>query len=90
VRSHTTTAFRNAFDGLPVEIQERARDAFAAFVADPHHPGLRLKRVHPTEQIYSARVTRSYRALAVLEDGDVWIWFWIGSHADYDKLLSRL
>jgi hypothetical protein len=23
-------------------------------------------------------------------DGDVAIWFWIGSHADYDKLLEQL
>jgi hypothetical protein len=30
-----------------------------------------------------------YRALGVKE-GDEIIWFWIGSHADYDRLLSRL
>jgi hypothetical protein len=30
-----------------------------------------------------------YRALGVRE-GDEIIWFWIGSHADYDRLLSRL
>ena len=28
-------------------------------------------------------------ALAVRE-GDVWIWFWIGSHAEYDRLLTQL
>jgi len=60
------------------------------FRANPRHPGLRLKRIHPTQPIYSARVTRSYRALAVVEEDDVWIWFWIGSHSDYDKLIGRL
>ena len=30
-----------------------------------------------------------YRALAVL-DGDLAVWFWIGTHADYDRLLRSL
>jgi len=36
--------------------------------------------------ICSARVGARYRAVG-LRDGDVIIWFWIGSHADYDKLM---
>ena len=36
-----------------------------------------------------ARVARSYRAPAIRE-GDHWIWFWIGTHADYDRLLSTM
>ncbi len=39
-----------------------------------------------TEPIYSVRISRGYRALG-LRDGDLVTWFWIGSHADYDKLL---
>lgn len=39
--------------------------------------------------IYSARVGLGYRALAVREGG-TWIWFWIGNHADYDRLLRNL
>ena len=35
------------------------------------------------------RVGRDYRALGALDENDL-IWFWIGSHADYDKLLSQL
>jgi hypothetical protein len=46
-----------------------------------------FKRVHATEPIYSVRITRGYRALG-LRDGDLVTWFWIGSHADYDKLLA--
>ena len=87
--SETTRSFRRAFDGLPAEVQERARDASARFREDPWHPGLRLKRIHASEPIYSARVTRSYRALAIRE-GEHWIWFWIGSHSDYDRLVRSL
>jgi exonuclease SbcD len=50
---------------------------------------LRFKQVHPTEPIYSVRISRNYRALGVRED-DAMIWFWIGSHADYDDLISRM
>ncbi|WP_446686561.1 ParE family toxin-like protein [Rhizobium laguerreae] len=51
---------------------------------DPRHPSLHFKRVG---RFWSARVGASWRALAV-SDGDDIIWFWIGSHADYDKLLK--
>jgi hypothetical protein len=40
------------------------------------------------EPVYSVRVGLGYRAVGTL-DGDVMIWFWIGSHADYDGLLSK-
>mgnify|MGYP006921590641 CR=1 FL=1 len=47
---------------------------------------LRFKPIHKT--LYSARVTKGYRTLGI-RDNDTIIWFWIGSHADYDKLISR-
>lgn len=51
---------------------------------DPQHPSLRFKRVG---RFFSARVGLSYRALGVeVEDGV--LWFWIGSHADYDKIVG--
>ena len=87
--STTTPAFRKCFDGLPPRIQVRARQAYRMFSHDPSHPGLNFKQVHTSRPIFSARVSLGYRALAV-RDGDTLIWFWIGSHADYDKLLSRL
>ena len=87
--SRTTPSFRKAFDAVPKDIQDRAREAFRLFSDNPAHPSLRLKQVHSTEPVYSARVTLDYRALASRRDG-VWIWFWIGSHADYDQLLARL
>lgn len=87
--SRTTTAFRKAFASLPEDIQERAREAFRLFSDNPAHPSLQIKPVHPTESIFSARISLHYRALARRRD-NVWIWFWIGSHADYDQLLKRL
>lgn len=39
--------------------------------------------------VYSVRVTRDYRALGVRDDGDM-IWFWIGSHTNYERVLRQL
>jgi hypothetical protein len=87
--SKTTERFRKAFAALPAHVQERAREAYRQFRVDPQHPSLRFKQVHATRLIYSARVGLAYRALAVRDD-DVLIWFWIGTHADYDTLLRQL
>ena len=87
--SKTTGRFRTALAALPPEIRQQAREVYKLFKQSPHHPSLRFRRVHPTELIFSARVTRGYRAVGVRE-GDTIIWFWIGSHAGYERLLSRL
>jgi hypothetical protein len=70
-------------------VQAQARLAYRRFRDDPFHPVLQFKQVHPSRPIYSARVGLGYRAVAVRE-GDAVIWFWIGSHADYDSLLKRV
>jgi len=89
MRSRTTDRFRKAFQRLPEQVQRQARETYRLFEQDPYHPSLRFKRVHPTRPIYSARISINYRALGV-RDGEEIIWFWIGSHADYENLLSRL
>ena len=87
--SHTTERFRKAFAAVPPHVQLQARAAYRTFLRDPAHPSLRFKRVHASRPIYSARVGLGHRALAV-RDGDAWLWFWIGSHSDYDNLLGQL
>jgi hypothetical protein len=70
-------------------VQTQARLAYRLFEQDPFHPSLQFKQVHPIRPIFSARVGLGYRALAVRVRNEA-IWFWIGSHADYDNLLDRL
>ena len=86
MKSRTTRSFREALAALSPEIREQARDAYRRFMVDPSHPGLRFKKVHPSLPIYSARVGRGYRALGTLKD-DTIIWYWIGTHAEYDQLI---
>ena len=48
-----------------------------------------MKKVHSTRPIYSVRISLDHRALGV-RAGDEMSWFWIGSHGDYEKLLTHL
>ena len=70
-------------------MQSQARLAYNLLRRDPYHPGLQFKQIHSKRAIFSARIGLGYRALAVRER-DAVVWFWIGSHADYDKLVARL
>lgn len=89
MKSRTTISFRVAFAGLPKQVQDQVRQAYRQFKQDPNYPSLRFKKVHPGLPIYSARINKDYRAVGQLE-GDIVIWFWVGSHTDYDRLLSQL
>ena len=85
IESRTTKAFRKAFAALPAEVQAQARRTYTLFRADPSHPSLRFKKVDNEENVYSVRIGLGYRALGLLE-GSIVTWFWIGSHAEYDRL----
>ncbi len=87
--SRTTEAFRSLLATLPKPVQDKASSAYALWSANPAHPSLRFKKVHSTLPIYSVRIDRAYRAVGVL-NGDTVVWFWVGSHANYESLLRAL
>jgi hypothetical protein len=89
VTSRTTKRFRDTLAKLPQEVQHQARRAYDRFVEDPHYPSLQFRQVHETLPVFSARVGMHYRAVGTVS-GDEIVWFWIGSHAEYDYLLSQL
>jgi hypothetical protein len=74
---------------LPDNAQRQARRAYRLFGRDPDHPSLRFKQVHSKEPVFSVRIGLHYRAVA-LRHRDELVWFWIGTHADYDQLLRSL
>ena len=75
--------FWASFHSLPEDVQRRARSAYELLKTNPRHPSLRFKKVGP---YWSARVGRTHRALGTDVEGGI-LWAWIGTHADYDKLL---
>lgn len=85
IESRTTRRFREAYANLPEEIRRQARRAYLLFRADPSHPSLQFKKVDEETNTYSVRVGLGYRALGVLK-GSAIVWFWIGSHSEYNHL----
>ncbi len=77
------------YRALPEQVRQQARQAYALFQQNPHHPSLRFRQVHLVRPIFSARVGLHYRAVGVREGNNIF-WFWIGSHAEYDRLLNQL
>jgi mRNA-degrading endonuclease RelE of RelBE toxin-antitoxin system len=83
MRHFASPSFWAAYQKLPEAVRELADKNFALLKSDPKHPSLHFKKI---DRVWSARIGLRYRVLATEVDGDL-IWFWIGSHADYDALL---
>ena len=81
---HASPEFWQSYRSLPVTIQRLADRCFEQLLRDRTHPSLHFKRVG---RFYSVRVGIRYRALGV-EISDGVLWFWIGTHADYDRLIG--
>jgi hypothetical protein len=84
VNHFATLDFWFHYRNLAGEIRDLADKNFALLRADPH-PSLRFKKVG---RFWSARVGLHYRALA-LERPDGLVWFWIGAHSEYERLLRN-
>lgn len=85
MKHRASVRFWQCYHALPREIQRLADKCYDLLRRDPHHPSLHLKQVG---RFWSVRVGLHHRALGV-EHEDTIIWFWIGTHADYDNLINR-
>ena len=84
MRHFASPSFWERYEELPAAIQELADKNYEILKFDPKHPSLHLKKAG---KYWSVRVGRKYRALGVdIEEGI--LWFWIGTHAAYDRLLE--
>lgn len=87
MRHFASSRFWACLHSLPAEVQSLARGNFALLKSNPAHPSLQFKPVG-NGRFRSVRVGLHYRALGVRVAEGVQ-WFWIGSHAEYDKLLGQ-
>ena len=83
----TLPSFWDHFSQLPKDVQNLAEKNHDLLKSDSRHPSLRLKKVGKSKQLWSVRVGMNHRALGVEKPKGI-VWFWIGTHAEYDKLLS--
>jgi hypothetical protein len=84
-----TKSFWKAYRELPHHVKTKAREVYGLWLRNPWHPTLHFKQIHSRRQIYSVRIGDNWRAVCIKYE-DHFIWFWIGSHADYDIILSQL
>jgi hypothetical protein len=80
----TTSRFWQCYDQLLPEIPTLADDNFRLLKSNPRHPSLHFKQIG---RFWSVRVSLRYRALGVATADGV-VWFWIGNHADYDRMIN--
>ncbi len=85
MRHFASRTFWDAYKRSPEQVRRVADRSFELLKSDPRHPALHFKQIG---RFQSARVGLGYRALGVEAGGDI-VWFWIGTHADYDHLLKR-
>jgi hypothetical protein len=84
MKHFATAAFWSDYAKLPQHVRTLADKNYALLKENEGHPSLHFKRAGP---YWTVRVGLRYRAVGA-EDGGSIAWFWIGSHADYDKLMG--
>lgn len=82
MKSNTDPRFWTHFNALPADLQKLTRERFKLWQAHPFHPSLQFKELR--SGLWSVRINQKYRAIATEQPGGV-VWFWIGTHNDYDK-----
>ena len=89
-----TGDFRKMLGKLPAKVQEVATASFLQFQADPKHPGLAhhalddVKRGKHRDRSFAVSVGGRHRAIYAVENGRN-VWYWIGSHEDYNVFTGR-
>ncbi len=84
MKHQASPRFWQAYANLPADIQRLADRNYQLWLQNPLHLSLHFKKVGG--RFWSARVGLHYRALGVEAD-DTLVWFWIGSHGEYDRLI---
>jgi mRNA-degrading endonuclease RelE of RelBE toxin-antitoxin system len=85
MKHFASPSFWEQYKRLPKSVQELADKNFELLKADSKHPSLHLKK---TGRYWSVRVGIKYRALGIEIDEGM-LWFWIGTHADYDQMIEK-
>ena len=82
----TTLRLWEYFEKLPEAVKKTAKRNFDLLKIDPLYPSLHFKKV---KNLWSIRIGLNHRALSI-KDGQDFIWIWIGSHSDYDRMIREM
>jgi len=84
LRHFASPKFWYHYRRLRPAVQRLADEKYSLLRADQKHPSLHLKRVG---RFWSCRVGLHHRVLGVSVDDGI-LWFWIGDHADYERMIT--
>jgi mRNA-degrading endonuclease RelE of RelBE toxin-antitoxin system len=90
VNSELTDDFIKYFGELPERVKIIARKNYQLWKQNPHHPSLDFKKIQKNKKIYSVRIGMGWRALGTMKNQNSIVWFWIGSHHEYDLMLKSI
>ncbi len=89
-RIRQTREFSYLAGGLPERIRKALGKAIRIWSENPTHPSLRLHQLKDTKKgrhlptSFTVSINMQYRAIYVM-DGPTAVWYWIGTHAQYDR-----
>ena len=81
----TTKRFWRCFDNLSDSVKKVSKKNFELLRTNPLHPSLHFKKVG---EFWSVRAGINHRALAI-DDGEDFIWVWIGTHSEYERMIKK-
>lgn len=81
----TNSKYWKAYHALPPQAKKIADKNLQLLKSNMRYPSLHFKKI---DKLYSVRIGLDYRALgADSKDKTGIIWFWIGGHDEYNKLI---
>ncbi|BAZ06365.1 hypothetical protein [Calothrix sp. NIES-3974] len=81
----TTRRFWQCYESLPEPIKQVADGNYQLLKTDPSHPSLHFKKIG---NYWSVRAGLGHRALGIEVEHGI-LWFWIGTHAEYERLIKN-
>ena len=84
MKSKVDPAFWRRFNALPPQIQQFAGRTYVLWLKDPFYPSLHFKKLK--NDLWSVRIGDHYRAAGYFLTSDTFVWTWIGTHEEYNKL----
>ena len=88
--NRTTARFWKSYQALPADIRALARKNYELFKSNSAHPSLEFKKLMGKRIAWAVRVGIHYRALAREREDGTLVWFWIGTHEEYNSIIKRL
>ena len=86
MKHHASQKYWKYFYTLTEEIQELARKNFKLLKNNPRHHSLKFKKIN---KFWSVRVGLGHRAVGIdTPDENGIIWFWIGDHDEYERIIK--